>query len=150
MAGSGVVPVVVSHPAVSMEIPFESIVTAPFLAKALPQEMFAPVSSVILVSARMFPAKSVVVPRVAELPTCQKRLSPWPPLVKTTFDPLAVVSELPIWKMKTELGLPMAFSVSVPVSCADEEKQYTPGVSESPPRSWPVKDVPQGWPAAIP
>jgi hypothetical protein len=49
----------------------------------------------------MFPAKFVVVPSVAELPTCQKTLSPSPPFVKTTDELLAVVSVLPIWKMNT-------------------------------------------------
>ena len=48
-----------------------SSVTAPFRAKALPQLMPAPVFIVMLVSARIFPANAVVVPRVAELPTCQ-------------------------------------------------------------------------------
>src|ERR1700719_1782856 len=46
-------------------------VTAPLIANALPQVMLAPLFRVMLVSARMFPAKAVVVPRVAELPTCQ-------------------------------------------------------------------------------
>src|SRR6185295_5579536 len=44
-----------------------SSVTAPFRAKALPARL-APVFKVMLVSARMFPVKSVRVPRVAELP----------------------------------------------------------------------------------
>src|SRR6185503_15115493 len=48
-----------------------SIVTAPFRAKARPHGICAPVFSVILVSARIFPSNVVVVPRVAELPTCQ-------------------------------------------------------------------------------
>ena len=51
----------------------ESIVTAPFRARALP-DTFAPVLRVMLVSARIFPTNVVVVPRVAELPTCQKTL----------------------------------------------------------------------------
>ena len=33
-----------------------------------------------------------------------------------TNDPLAVVSELPIWKTKTALGSPWASSVRVPVN----------------------------------
>ena len=60
----------------------------------------------MLVSARMFPANVVVVPSVAELPTCQNTLQCEPPLITTTDEPLAVVSVLPIWKMKTALGLP--------------------------------------------
>lgn len=82
-----------------MDTLFVSIVTAPFCAKALPHVISAPVSKVILVSARIFPAKSVLVPRVAELPTCQKRLgSGCPPLalIKSTIELLAVVSVLPI------------------------------------------------------
>src|SRR6202035_3514971 len=43
----------------------------------------------------------------------------------------------PIWKMKTAVDLPSPFSVSVPVSCADELKWYTPGVSVFPPRLTP-------------
>ena len=50
-----------------------SIVTAPFRAKALPDTL-APVFRVMLVSARIFPANAVPVPRVAELPTCQNTL----------------------------------------------------------------------------
>ena len=42
-----------------------SSVTAPFRAKALPHVMLAPEFNVILVSARIFPANAVVVPRVA-------------------------------------------------------------------------------------
>jgi hypothetical protein len=65
--GSGIVPppVVASQP----DTTFVSIVTAPLRARALPHGMFAPVFNVILVSARIFPAKLVWVPRVAELPT---------------------------------------------------------------------------------
>ena len=61
-----------------------SIVTAPFFARARPHAILAPVSRVMLVSARMFPANSVVVPRVAELPTWQKRSLPSPPSLKRT------------------------------------------------------------------
>jgi hypothetical protein len=39
-----------------------------------------------------------------------------------TDELLAVVSVLPILKMKTALGLPWALRVSVPVSWADVEK----------------------------
>ena len=38
--------------------------------------MLAPVFSVMLVSARMSPTNAVVVPSVAELPTCQNTLLP--------------------------------------------------------------------------
>jgi hypothetical protein len=92
-----------------------SIVTAPFCAKALPDTV-APVFKVMLVSARMFPTNEVVVPRVAELPTCQNRLQPEPPSMTFTDELLAVVSVDPIWKMKTAFALPWASSVSVPVN----------------------------------
>ena len=71
--------------------------------------MLAPVFNVMLVSARMSPTNDVVVPSVAELPTCQNTLVPWPPLITLTLALLAVMSVLPIWKMKTALGLPCAF-----------------------------------------
>jgi hypothetical protein len=99
------------------------MVTAPFLAKALPHPISAPVSKVMLVSARIFPANAVVVPRTAELPTCQYTLSPSPPLATTTDEALAVVNVLPILKTKTELGLPWELRVSVPVNWADAIKQ---------------------------
>ena len=70
----------------------------------------------MLASARMFPLKVVVVPSVAELPTCQNAPQDWPPLMKTTLEPLAVVSVLPIWKTQTAPGLPRPLRVSVPVS----------------------------------
>ena len=50
-----------------------SNVTAPLRAYRLPLDI-APVVRVMEVSARMFPLKLVVVPMVAELPTCQKIL----------------------------------------------------------------------------
>ena len=55
---------------------FVSIVTAPVSAITLPDTLTL-VVTVMLASARMFPANAVPVPSVAELPTCQK-----------TFDPL--------------------------------------------------------------
>jgi hypothetical protein len=54
----------------------------------------------------MFPANLLAVPRVAELPTCQKTLLPVPPLIIVMFEPLKVVGVPPIWKMKTALRLP--------------------------------------------
>jgi hypothetical protein len=49
--------------------------------------------------ARMFPEKEEPVPRVAELPTCQKTLAGWAPLIRATVLPVAVVSAVPIWKI---------------------------------------------------
>src|ERR1039458_7411898 len=66
--GSGTV--VVPPPQLLMVLPCS--VTAPFCARALPQVMLALVFRVMLLSARIFPSNAVLVPRVAELPTCQK------------------------------------------------------------------------------
>jgi len=55
---------------VGIETSLSSMVTAPFRARTRPLTV-APVSSVMLVRARMLPVNAVVVPRVAELPTCQ-------------------------------------------------------------------------------
>ena len=102
--------------------PLVSSVTAPFMARVRPVTR-VPVVTVMLASARTFPESDVPVPSVAELPTCQNTFSAAPPFVRTTDEALAVVSVLPILKMKTALALPRALSVSVPVSWADEEKQ---------------------------
>ena len=75
---------------------FVSMVTAPFRAKALPQGMDAPVFKVMLVNARIFPSNVVLVPSVAELPTCQYRAPPRPALITWTEELLALVSVLPI------------------------------------------------------
>jgi hypothetical protein len=57
------------------------------------------------------------------MPTCQNTLQAVPPLITLTDELLAVVSVLPIWKMKTAAALPGASRVSAPVSCADDVKQ---------------------------
>ena len=59
-------------------------------------------------------------PSVAELPTCQKTLQAWAPLIRLTELAEAVVSVEPAWKTKTAFGSPPAFSVSAPVSPIDE------------------------------
>jgi len=92
----------------------ESSVTAPVRAKALPDKLVS-VVRVTLVWAKMLPVKVLLVPRVAELPTCQNTLHGWPPSI-TTEELLAVVSVLPILKTHTAAALPAALSVSVPVS----------------------------------
>ena len=91
-----------------------SNVTAPVRAQAAPQMMLAPVFSVMLAWARMSPANEVAVPSVAELPTRQNTLPPCAPLIRATAEALAVVSVLPILKMKTAFELPSALSVTVP------------------------------------
>lgn len=86
----------------------------------------------------MLPLKFVPVPRVAELPTWKKMLHVFAEPMVSTLELLAVVSVLPILKMNTAAGLPCPSSVSVPVSWAEELKQYTPGVRVRVPRSCPV------------
>src|SRR5947209_13542134 len=99
-----------------------SSVTAPLIARTLPDTL-APVFRVMLVSATMLPSSEVPVPRVAELPTCQNTPQFDPPLIKSTDAALAVVSVLPILKMKAALELPCASRVRVPVNWAEVEKQ---------------------------
>ena len=60
--------VVVRHP--GLVIVLLSSVTAPPLASSRPS-IVAPVVAVMEVLARIVPTKAVLVPRVAELPTCQ-------------------------------------------------------------------------------
>src|ERR1700676_762677 len=55
-----------------------SIVTAPLIAKALPRVISAPAARLMLVKATIFPSKMVLMPIVAELPTCQKILGSEP------------------------------------------------------------------------
>jgi hypothetical protein len=91
-----------------------SSVTAPFLASKRPSTV-APVVAVIDVRARMFPTNTEPVPSVAELPTCQKTLQDWAPLIRKTLLFDAVVSVDAILKMKTAFGSPWPSSVSAPV-----------------------------------
>jgi hypothetical protein len=74
---------------------------------------------VMLARAMMVPTKVVVVSRVAELPTCQKILQAYAPLVRRTVEPGAVMSVLPALKIKT----PSPLSVSVRVRNSEELKQ---------------------------
>jgi hypothetical protein len=97
------------------------IVTAPFLASARPFRV--PPLSVILVSARIVPPKVLFVPMVADMPICQNTLHGDAPLIKDTVELVAVVRELPIWKIHCALGSPPPSSVRLPVSPADDEKK---------------------------
>jgi hypothetical protein len=99
----------------AIETELVSIVTAPLRAIALPDTL-APVVKVTLASAKIFPTNAVVVPRVAELPTCQNTLQLLPPLITLTEEALAVVSVLPILKRKTAFGFPCASRINDPVS----------------------------------
>ncbi len=60
-----------------------SSVTAAVRARSLPSTV-APVFAVIDARARIVPSKLVVVPSVAELPTCQKTLHAEAPLTSLT------------------------------------------------------------------
>ena len=65
----------------------------------------APVFSVMDVRARIDPWKLVVVPSVAELPTCQKTLHGEAPLMSFTWLADAVMSVDAAWKTKTAAGI---------------------------------------------
>ena len=104
------------------ETVFESRVTAPFCAKALPARI-ALVSRVILVSARIFPTNFVPTCRVAELPTCQNTWHGEAPFTSNTVELVDVMRVLPILKIKTAFGFPWASRVRVPVNPAEEAKQ---------------------------
>ena len=106
-----------------LEIVFVSIVTAPVSASARPYRIFAVVFSVMLSPARMFPAKLVLVPSVADLPACQNTPVPVSPFTALTLELLAVVSVLPIRNRDCALGFPSASKRSAPVNCADEAKK---------------------------
>lgn len=93
---------------------FVSRVTEPLRARALPSTV-ALVAAEIEVSARMFPTNVVPVPRVAELPTCQKTLQPCAPLISLTLLEVAVVNAEPIWNTNTAFGSPSASRVKGPV-----------------------------------
>ena len=104
-------------------------VTSPFRASARPSMVTAP-GIVIEVRARMVPWKGVPVLSVAELPTCQKTLQAWAPLVRTTELPVgSVMSAEGTWKTQTASASPPAFRVSVPKTSSDDEALYTPGAS---------------------
>src|SRR5207253_229235 len=83
----------------------------------------------------MFPAKTEVVPRVAELPTCQKMLAAWAPPLRMTWRPAVVVRVDAIWKMKTAFASPWASRVRSPEEISRPDVDlYRPGVRVSPPR----------------
>src|SRR5579864_2109031 len=85
--------------------------------------------------ASIVPLKTLLVPRVAELPIAQKIFCDWAPLASTILAPDDVVSVEAIWKMNTALALPCASRVKVPVIASDDVDLYSPGASVSPPKS---------------
>lgn len=110
-----------------------SRVTAPLRARARPS-MVALVRTEIDCSAMIVPLKDVFVSSVAELPTCQKTLHAWAPLMRATVAEGPVIRVSAIWKMKTALGSPCASRVRVPVMPIGPEAKYTPEF-----RVWPTR-----------
>lgn len=94
-------------------------VTAPFNAYRPPPTV-TPAFTVIEVSARMLPTKTVAVPSVADDPTCQKTLHACAPLMRTTLEAVAEVSVNPIWKTNTAFGLFWPSRTSAPVIPTDD------------------------------
>src|SRR6185436_18129216 len=64
----------------------ESSVTAAVRANSRPS-VIAPVVTVMEAMARMLPLNTEPVPRVAELPTCQKTFAAWAPPLRITCRP---------------------------------------------------------------
>src|ERR1043166_7745458 len=98
----------------------ESRVTAAVRANSRPSTA-APVVTVMEAKARMFPLNTEPVPRVAELPTCQKTFAALAPPLKITWRPTVVVRVEPIWKMNTAFASPWASSVRSPEEISSEE-----------------------------
>ena len=82
----------------------------------------------------MVPLKLEVVPRVAEVPTCQKMFLACAPPLRITWRPDVVVSVDAIWKMKTASASPRASRVRSPDDIASEDVDlYRPGARVCPP-----------------
>ena len=97
-----------------------AIVMPPVLVKPLPSKL-APVLNVIDCIAKIVPFITDVVPKVAELPTCQKILEAEAPPLKITLRPDVVVSVDAICMIKTALAFPFASKVRSPDDMASEE-----------------------------
>ena len=96
VGGTVVVVVVVAVDAkhVGVVTTLESKLTCPLRASRRPDTV-EPVWAVMEVSANIVPANDVLVPRVAELPTCQKTLQACAPLIKLTELEGAVINVEP-------------------------------------------------------
>ena len=68
------------------------------------------------VRASTLPTKEVALPRVAELPTCQKTLQGEAPFIRFTEAEVPVVRDEPIWKIQTLFGSPCASRVRAPAA----------------------------------
>ena len=117
MAGTAtaVVPAGIATP-----MTLESSVTAAVRARSRPSTI-APVVTVMEAKARMFPLNTEPVPKVAELPTCQKTLAALAPPLKITCRPDVVTRVEAIWKMNTAFASPWASSVRSPEEISSEE-----------------------------
>jgi len=91
-----------------------SRVTAAVCASRRPVTV-APVCAVTEARASTVPTKVEWVPRVAELPTCQKTLQDACEVVNLTTLPEPVIKVLEAWKMNTASGAVELSSVTVPV-----------------------------------
>jgi hypothetical protein len=83
----------------------------------------------------MVPLKVEYVPRVAELPTCQKMLAGFALPMRTTLLPVPVVRELATWKIKTLFAFPWPSSVRTPAMPSEDVDLYRPGGRVCPLRS---------------
>src|SRR5437867_6215676 len=127
----------------------ESSVTAPVRANSRPSTA-APLVTVMEANARMLPLNTEPVPRVAELPTCQKTLAALAPPLRITWRAEVVVRVDAIWKMNTALASPWASSVRSPEEISSEEVDlYRPGVRVCPPRLPATVIAPTVRPAAL-
>lgn len=112
-------------------ITFDCSVTSPVLARSRPVTV-APVEAVIDWAARIVPWNAALVPRLAELPTCQNTLQALAPPVMMMFVAEPMVKLLEAWKTQTELAEVPA-SVKVPLfEMSRAPPEYTPGVSDIP------------------
>src|ERR1051325_9369455 len=81
------------------------------------------------------PLKLEVVPRVADVPTCQKMLEALAPPLNVTWRPAVGVRVAAIWKMQTAFAFPCASSPRSPEEISSEPVDlYKPGARVWPPR----------------
>src|SRR5437762_13703117 len=98
----------------------ESRVTAAVRANNRPSTA-APVVMVMEAKARMFPLNTEPVPKVAELPTCQKTLAALAPPLKIFWRPDVVVTVIYTLSLHDALPISRASSVRSPEEIASEE-----------------------------
>ena len=75
-----------------------------------------PAPNVIAEPAMIVPLKLAAPPSVAELPTVQKTLQAWAPLISSRLLAVPTVSAEPTWIMKTEPRSPPPSNVRDPVT----------------------------------